>query len=68
VALGAGLTYGFGALNRRHQETRENETRWYETRLQAYIELHQATYDVLFSAFNPLGTMLTLRSSPKSRA
>jgi hypothetical protein len=23
VALGAGLTYGFGALNRRHQEARE---------------------------------------------
>jgi hypothetical protein len=26
VALGAGLTYGFGALNRRHQEARENHT------------------------------------------
>ena len=30
VALGAGLTYGFGALNGRHQEARANETRWYE--------------------------------------
>jgi hypothetical protein len=30
VALGAGLTYGFGALNRRHIEKRENQTRWYE--------------------------------------
>jgi len=39
VALGAGLTYGFSALNRRHQEARENETRWYNTRLQAYSEL-----------------------------
>jgi hypothetical protein len=25
VALGAGLTYGFGALNRRHQEARETK-------------------------------------------
>jgi hypothetical protein len=38
VALGAGLTYGFSALNRRHQEARENETRWYEKRLQVYID------------------------------
>ena len=42
VALGAGLTYGFGALNRRHQEKRENETRWYEARFQAYSELSKA--------------------------
>ena len=41
VALGAGLTYGFGALNRRHQEAREDKTRWYETRLKAYGELSQ---------------------------
>jgi hypothetical protein len=27
VALGAGLAYGFGALNRRHQEKREDRTR-----------------------------------------
>jgi hypothetical protein len=39
VATGAGLTYGFGALNRRHQEAREDKTRWYETRLNAYAEL-----------------------------
>jgi hypothetical protein len=26
--VGAGLTYGFGALNRRHQEKREDRTRW----------------------------------------
>jgi hypothetical protein len=27
VALGAGLTYGFSALNRRHQEAREDKIR-----------------------------------------
>jgi hypothetical protein len=42
VALGAGLTYGFGALNRRHQEARENETRWYNARFQAYVDLLRA--------------------------
>jgi hypothetical protein len=36
VALGAGLTYGFGALNRRHQESREDATRWYNARREAY--------------------------------
>jgi hypothetical protein len=35
VALGAGLTYGLGALNRRHQEAREDKTRWYQARLGA---------------------------------
>src|SRR5918994_824888 len=39
VALGAGLTYGFSALNRRHQEEREDRTRWYEARFRAYTEL-----------------------------
>jgi hypothetical protein len=44
VALGAGLTYGFSVLNRRHQEgreeetrhhqeAREDETRWYNTKV-----------------------------------
>jgi hypothetical protein len=42
VAIGAGLTYGFSALNRRHQEARENETRWYEERFRAYVELNRA--------------------------
>jgi hypothetical protein len=42
VALGAGLTYGFGALNRRHHEKRENDTRWYNARFQAYVDLHLA--------------------------
>ena len=39
VALGAGLTYGFGALNRRHQEAREDRTRWYDARREAYAAL-----------------------------
>jgi hypothetical protein len=46
VALGAGLTYGFGALNRRHQEARENETRWYEDRFRAYVELNRAVSNI----------------------
>jgi hypothetical protein len=36
AAVGAGLTYWLGALNRRHQEAREDATRWYEKRVQAY--------------------------------
>ena len=32
VAPGAGLTYGFGALNRRHIDKREEATRLYEAR------------------------------------
>jgi hypothetical protein len=47
VALGAGLTYGFGAIDRRHQEARENETRWYEKRLQAYTDLSAAAFQGL---------------------
>jgi hypothetical protein len=42
VALGAGLTYGFSALSRRHQEKREDKTRWYEARLKAYASVTQA--------------------------
>jgi hypothetical protein len=45
VALGAGLTYGFSALSRRHQEAREDKTRWYRARLAAYTEFHQALSD-----------------------
>jgi hypothetical protein len=48
VAIGSGLTYWLGALNRRHQEARENETRWYEERLRAYIAFYQAVYEVFF--------------------
>jgi hypothetical protein len=47
VVVGAGLTYWFGALNRRHQEAREDRTRWYEARLQAYRELSAAVSDAL---------------------
>jgi hypothetical protein len=39
VAVGVVLTYWLGSLNRRHQEAREDKTRWYETRLKAYAEL-----------------------------
>jgi hypothetical protein len=46
VALGAGLTYGFGTLNRRHVEARENETRWYEQRRQAYVRLVVSAFAV----------------------
>jgi hypothetical protein len=42
VALGAGLTYGFGALSRRHQEAREDKTRWYQARLDAYADFYRA--------------------------
>jgi hypothetical protein len=42
VALGAGLTYGFSALNRRHQEAREDRIRWYDARLKAYAEFSRA--------------------------
>jgi hypothetical protein len=45
VALGAGLTYGFSALNRRHQERREDKTRWYQARLEAYAEFYRALSD-----------------------
>jgi hypothetical protein len=39
AAAGAGLTYWLGALNRRHQEAREDRTRWYEARREAYAAL-----------------------------
>ena len=42
VAVGAGLTYWFGALNQQHQETREDATRLYQARFQAYAQLSQA--------------------------
>src|SRR4029453_5252564 len=45
VALGAGLTYGFSALNRRQQERREDKTRWYQARLAAHTEFSQALSD-----------------------
>jgi hypothetical protein len=51
VALGAGLTYGFGALNRRHQEAREDKTRWYNARHEAYVELYHVAYDAAINVF-----------------
>jgi hypothetical protein len=45
ATAGAGLTYWLGALNRRHQERREDETRWYETRLQAYIGFYKVVWE-----------------------
>jgi hypothetical protein len=33
ATAGAGLTYWLGGLKRRHQEAREDRTRWYEERL-----------------------------------
>jgi imidazolonepropionase-like amidohydrolase len=50
VALGAGLAYGFGALNRRHQEAREDKTRWYEARREAYAALLIAAQRVSVSS------------------
>jgi hypothetical protein len=50
VAVGACLTYWFGALNRRHQEAREDATRWHNARLQAYSELFQAVTEGWFLA------------------
>ena len=41
VALGAGLTYGFGALNRRHVEKREEATRLYEATAPASLVAQQ---------------------------
>jgi hypothetical protein len=45
VALGAGLTYVFSALNRRQQQAREDKTRWYQARLEAYAEFYKALSD-----------------------
>jgi hypothetical protein len=47
AAAGAGLAYWLGALNRRHQEAREDRTRWYEKRLQAYTELSAVAFQGL---------------------
>ena len=42
VAVGVGLTHWLGALNRRHQEKREEANRLYEARFQAYARLSEA--------------------------
>jgi hypothetical protein len=44
VAVGAGLTYWLGALNRRHQEGREDRTRFMQERFQAYSEFTRTAY------------------------
>jgi hypothetical protein len=44
VAIGAGLTYWLGALNRRHQDAREDATRWHDTRLKAYLDYANTAY------------------------
>jgi len=53
VVIGVGLTYWLGALNRRHQETREDRTRWYETRLQAYVDLSRAVTNIIALSYRP---------------
>jgi hypothetical protein len=51
VAVGAGLTYWFGAMNRRHQEAREDATRGYEAKLQAYADfLHTVHTGLMLAA------------------
>jgi hypothetical protein len=49
VALGAGLTYGFSALSRRHQEKREDKTRWYQARVAAYTEINLTPFAIAFA-------------------
>jgi hypothetical protein len=48
VAVGAGLTYWFGALNRRHQEAREDRTRWYDERFHAYTQFSVAYANITY--------------------
>jgi hypothetical protein len=50
VAVGAGLTYWFGALNRRHQEAREDRTRWYEARFKVFTEFSYVAMEASLSA------------------
>ena len=51
AAAGAGLTYWLGAPNRRHQEAREDATRWYDARFNAYAELSRAFSNCLRAAW-----------------
>ena len=48
VIVGSCLTYLFAFLTRRRQEKREDRTRWYEKRLQAYVAYYQAVYEAYF--------------------
>jgi hypothetical protein len=51
VVIGAGLTHGFSARSRKHQEDREDSTRWYAARFEAYSALIRAMFDGLLAAF-----------------
>ena len=62
AAAGAGLTYWLGALNRRHQEAREDATRWYEARFKAYAELPERSA----IAFERLGGTRTIWKSERT--
>ena len=57
AAAGAGLTYWLGALNRRHQEAREDATRWYEARFKAYAELSRAFSNCLRASWRDKDNM-----------
>jgi hypothetical protein len=48
VLLGAGLTYSTSLLNRRHQEKREDKTRWYNSKLEAYSTFLSTVFHQLF--------------------
>lgn len=47
AVIGAGMAYWFGARTRKHQEDREDQTRWYEARFRAYAEFSQVVADSL---------------------
>jgi hypothetical protein len=55
VLLGAGLAYLFGTRSRHQQEERENDTRWYDARLQAYVGVSRAFTDSLTYMTRPTG-------------
>jgi hypothetical protein len=65
VALGAGLTYGFGALNRRHQEAREDKTRWYQARFKAYTDFYVTVTNIWFSAVHGEHTLEDQKKLPQ---
>lgn len=45
VIVGTLLGYALNALNRRHQEAREDRTRWYDARLKAYADFSVAAFE-----------------------
>jgi hypothetical protein len=56
VIVGAGLTGLIGFLNRRHQERREDKTRWHNDRLRAYLNLCNAFTDAIIYMMQPSGS------------